>query len=128
MFVGKTTNFAIAAGDAQVRLFNTNGGNVRNFGSRGDFMYCVAVSPDGSVVAAGGQDGAVAPLQRQHRGAHQGDAAAGGRDGREEGRQEGQEAEEEVIAARRSRTPGGGPGGSSGPAFSCARLASEPEA
>ena len=60
VFVGKSSNFAVASGDTQVRLYNTNGGLTRNFGARGDFMYCVAVSPDGVVVAAGGQDGVVA--------------------------------------------------------------------
>ena len=36
------------------------GNNTRNFGSGGtDFLYAVGVSPDGAVVAAGGEDGVV---------------------------------------------------------------------
>ncbi len=59
VFVGATGTFATCSGDEQVRLWNTNGGNVRNFSAGGDYLYCVAVSPDGSVVAAGGQAGVV---------------------------------------------------------------------
>jgi len=43
-----------------VRFWNVdNGGNTRNFQAEKDFLYSVAVSPDGSVVAAGGQEGVV---------------------------------------------------------------------
>jgi WD40 repeat protein len=59
VFVGKTSNFATCSGDQQVRLWNTNGGNVRNFSAGNDYLFCVAVSPDGSVVASGGQEGVV---------------------------------------------------------------------
>lgn len=58
-FVGKTQNFATAAGDEQVRLWNTNGGNLRNFPASGDYLFCVSASPDGSLLAAGGQEGVV---------------------------------------------------------------------
>ncbi len=57
VFIGKTQNFATCSGDQQVRFWNTNGGNVRNFPAGNDYLYCVGVSPDGSVLAAGGQDG-----------------------------------------------------------------------
>jgi WD40 repeat protein len=57
VFIGKTQNFATCAGDQQVRFWNTNGGNVRNFGAGSDYLYCVAVSPDGTVLATGGQEG-----------------------------------------------------------------------
>jgi WD40 repeat protein len=57
-FVPRKSEFLTVSGDSQARMWNVNGGNVRNFPAA-DFLYCVAVSPDGSVVAAGGQDGAV---------------------------------------------------------------------
>ena len=59
VFIGKTGNFATCSGDANVKFFNTNGGTVRNFGGNNDFVYAVSVSPDGAVVAAGGQEGVV---------------------------------------------------------------------
>jgi WD40 repeat protein len=59
-FIGKTPQFVTCSGDAQVRFWNAdNGGNVRNFGGNTDFVYAVGVSPDGSVVAAGGEEGVV---------------------------------------------------------------------
>jgi hypothetical protein len=36
-----------------------NGGNVRNFGGNTDFLYAIGVSPDGAVIAAGGEEGVV---------------------------------------------------------------------
>lgn len=59
VFIGKTGNFATCSGDQQVRFWNTQGGNVRNFPAGEDYLFCVAVSPDGTVVAAGGQEGVV---------------------------------------------------------------------
>jgi WD40 repeat protein len=59
VFVGATNTFATCSGDEQVRLWNTNGGNVRNFSAGGDYLFCVAVNPDGTVVATGGQQGVV---------------------------------------------------------------------
>lgn len=58
-FIGKSKNFATCSGDQQVRFWNTDGGNVRNFSAGDDYLFCVAVSPDGSVLAAGGQEGVV---------------------------------------------------------------------
>lgn len=58
-FVGKKNEFLTASGDTQARLWNTNGGNTRNFTAGGDFLYCVAASPEGDVIAAGAQDGGV---------------------------------------------------------------------
>jgi WD40 repeat protein len=58
-FIGKGQNFATCAGDQQVRFWNTNGGNVRNFPAGGDYLFCLGVSADGAVLAAGGQEGVV---------------------------------------------------------------------
>ncbi len=60
VFIGKTPQFATCSGDQTVRFWNVdNGGNTRNFQAPNDFLFSVAVSPDGAVVAAGGQEGAV---------------------------------------------------------------------
>ena len=59
-FIGKTPQVVVCSGDAQVRFYNvTNGGNIRNFPGNTDYLYAVAVSPDGALVAAGGQEGVV---------------------------------------------------------------------
>jgi WD40 repeat protein len=59
-FVGKTSIFVTCSGDQQIRFWNAdNGGNTRNLTGGPDFLYTVAVSADGNVVAAGGQEGAV---------------------------------------------------------------------
>ena len=57
-FLPKKSEFLTVSGDSQIRRWNTNGGNTRNY-STSDFLYSVAVSSDGAVVAAGGQDGSV---------------------------------------------------------------------
>jgi WD40 repeat protein len=60
LFIGNTPQFATCAGDAQVRVWNVdNGGNTRNFAGANDFLYAIGVSPDGNVVAAGGEEGVV---------------------------------------------------------------------
>jgi WD40 repeat protein len=59
-FIGKTEQFVTCSGDQTVRFWNAdNGGNTRNFGGATDFLYAVGVSPDGAVVAVGGQEGVV---------------------------------------------------------------------
>lgn len=58
-FIGKTDQFATCSGDQSVRFWNTNGGTARNFGGSTDFLYALSVSPDGDLVAAGGQEGVV---------------------------------------------------------------------
>ena len=43
-----------------VRMYNVdNGGATRNFPGSADFLYAIGVSPDGAVVASGGEEGAV---------------------------------------------------------------------
>jgi len=59
LFIGKTDQFATCSGDQTVRFWNTNGGNTRNFSGSTDFLYALSVSPDGALVAAGGQEGVV---------------------------------------------------------------------
>jgi WD40 repeat protein len=60
LFIGKTAQIVTCSGDQQVKFFNVeNGGNVRNFSGMNDYVYAVGVSPDGNVVAAGGEEGIV---------------------------------------------------------------------
>ena len=60
LFIGKTGDIVTCSGDQTVRFWNVdNGGTVRNFGGNNDYLYAVGVSPDGSVVAAGGEEGVV---------------------------------------------------------------------
>jgi WD40 repeat protein len=59
LFIGKTDQFATCSGDQTVRFWNTNGGTTRNFGGSTDFLYALSVSPDGALVASGGQEGVV---------------------------------------------------------------------
>jgi WD40 repeat protein len=60
LFAGKTGQFLTCSGDQIVKMWSVdNGGNVRTFSGSNDFLYAVGVSPDGAVVAAGGEDGVV---------------------------------------------------------------------
>ena len=60
MFVGKKPEFITCGGDNQVKAFNATNGAGRNFNpAAGDFVYAIGTSPDGSVVASGGEDGIV---------------------------------------------------------------------
>ena len=57
---GSKPEFVTCSGDQQVKMWNVdNGGNTRNFGGATDFLYAVGVSPDGAIVAAGGEEGVV---------------------------------------------------------------------
>jgi WD40 repeat protein len=58
-FIGKTNQFVTCSGDMQVKGWNSDNGqgNGRNFAGGSDFLYALGVSPDGNVVAAGGEDG-----------------------------------------------------------------------
>jgi WD40 repeat protein len=60
IFVGATSQFLTASGDTTVKMWNVdNGGQVRNFSGSNDYLYAVGVSPDGAIVATGGQEGIV---------------------------------------------------------------------
>ena len=56
-YVGFDASFAVAAGGVPVRLVNEAGNVSRNFDSAGAFMYDLALSADGQIIAAGGLDG-----------------------------------------------------------------------
>jgi WD40 repeat protein len=59
VFIGTTDQFVTCSGDAQVRAWNLGGGNTGNFSGNTDFVYAVGTSPDGNLVAAGGEEGVV---------------------------------------------------------------------
>jgi outer membrane protein assembly factor BamB len=56
-YVGYDASFAVAAGGVPVRLVAEAGNVTRNFDSAGAFMYDLALSGDGQILAAGGLDG-----------------------------------------------------------------------
>ncbi|MCS7168529.1 MAG: c-type cytochrome domain-containing protein [Gemmatales bacterium] len=56
-FWGNGTQFITISGEGQAKMWNMdNGGQIRTFAAGNDFLYAVAVSPDGALVAVGGQD------------------------------------------------------------------------
>src|SRR5437868_3208013 len=60
LFIGKKAEFITCGGDNQVKAFNATNGAARNFGpAAADFVYAIGTSPDGAVVASGGEDGIV---------------------------------------------------------------------
>ena len=59
-YVGLSDEIVTAAGDKFVRLHRTsNGQQIRGFAGPADYVHAVAVSEDGTTVAAGGEDGAL---------------------------------------------------------------------
>ncbi len=60
LFVGKTNQIVTCSGDQTVRMINVdNGQPVRTFPVGTDYLYAVGVSPDGALVASGGEEGVV---------------------------------------------------------------------
>ena len=60
VFVGASSRIVTCSGDASVRMWNVDsGGTERQFAGGTDFLYAVGVSPDGAIVAAGGEEGIV---------------------------------------------------------------------
>jgi WD40 repeat protein len=55
-FVGATSNVVTSSGDNKVRLVGLDGKEVRQFPDVADFMESAAVSANGKLVVAGGQD------------------------------------------------------------------------
>ena len=55
-FVGYTDQALAASGDSKVRLIREDGNEVRSFSGANDFVESAAVTPDGKIVIAGGQD------------------------------------------------------------------------
>nr|BAL53699.1 NB-ARC domain protein [uncultured Planctomycetota bacterium] len=59
-FLGNGTLFVTISGEGLAKMWNIdNGGQVRSFPAGNDFLYAVAVSPDGALVAVGGQDSVI---------------------------------------------------------------------
>lgn len=60
LFIGATPQAVTCAGDQTVKVYNIPGGNVvRTIQAGSDFLYAVGVAPDGSIIAAGGEEGVV---------------------------------------------------------------------
>jgi len=59
VFIGKKTEFVTCGGDNMVKVINAANGAIRNLGTATDFLYAVGASPDGLIVAAGGEEGIV---------------------------------------------------------------------
>ncbi len=59
-FLGDTAELVACSGDQSIRCWNVETGNfVRRLDGATDFLHALAVSPDGTVLAAGGEGGAV---------------------------------------------------------------------
>lgn len=68
VFVGNSGDFLTASGDSTARMWNIDGGNqIRNLPGGGDYLHAVAASPDGSLIAIGGEDGNVRLLTGEGR-------------------------------------------------------------
>ncbi len=57
-FVGQTQFVVSSSGERLVRMHNSdNGGVQRDYPGATEYMYCIDVTPDGGLIAAGGHDG-----------------------------------------------------------------------
>ena len=57
-FVNSSTQIATACADGQCRLHDANSGQgIRSYNAHGDFLYSIAISPDGTTLLTGGQNG-----------------------------------------------------------------------
>jgi WD40 repeat protein len=60
LFIGKKAEFITGGGDNQVKKFAAGtGGNNGTYGGASDFIYAIACSPDGALIATGGEEGVV---------------------------------------------------------------------
>jgi WD40 repeat protein len=59
VFIGKTNTFLTSSGDQSAKLWNADGGNQRTFGGSTDFLYSVAATLNGELIATGGEEGIV---------------------------------------------------------------------
>lgn len=60
MFVGATPQLLTVSGDQTLKMWNVDSGaSMRNYGSSKDYLYAVSASPDGTLVATGGEEGIV---------------------------------------------------------------------
>jgi WD40 repeat protein len=55
-FIGASDQIAAASGDNRLRLVTDSGSEVRNISDVPDYLQSAAVSPDGSLLLAGGED------------------------------------------------------------------------
>lgn len=58
-FIGISDTLLTSAGDNVVRTVKENGSGAKNLPGNTDAMYCAAITPDGKITAAGGQDSVV---------------------------------------------------------------------
>lgn len=58
-YLGLTDQAIAASADGQVRIFNDAGAAVKSLPSPGDFLHIAALTPDGAVLIAGGESGAL---------------------------------------------------------------------
>ncbi|MCY2941881.1 MAG: NB-ARC domain protein [Planctomycetota bacterium] len=59
-FVGITPTFITCSGDKSLRIWNVDtGGAVKTFANAEDFLYALAASVDGTIVASGGEAGII---------------------------------------------------------------------
>ncbi len=58
-YIAKTNNFLTTGGDNQLKMWNPQGGNMRTYPGSNDFIYALAISNDGKLIIAGGEEGII---------------------------------------------------------------------